>query len=248
MALTERHGHLKLNLCTSPLLTNLSNSRPASPSEESSPDPDPISTGSMINLQVGERRFTTTLVTLTTESGFFSSMFSSHWRQNNNKQADGACFVDADPDLFVHILRYLRHGQLPIFYANGTGPDYGLYAAVLGEARYFQIDRLVQWLERMRYLDVVKVQRIAFHAEELDVLQETNLASEDIEYHPFRTTRKVYVCPRDLADHRGKPYACRKLCHEARGDDEPEHEEEPVVETLIIRKKVLFNHNLCVDG
>lgn len=101
----------------------------------------------------------TRLATLTSESGFFASMFSGRWQDDHNsgQQPDGSYFVDGDPELFGHILRYLRHGNFPLFYVNGAH-DYGMYAALLGEARYFQIDRLVTWLESKKYLDALKIQ------------------------------------------------------------------------------------------
>jgi BTB/POZ domain-containing protein KCTD9 len=65
---------------------------------------------------------------------------------------EGSYFVDADPQLFDHILRYLRRGVLPIFYDNIRGHDHGLYRALLEEARYFQIDRLENWLSDKSYI------------------------------------------------------------------------------------------------
>lgn len=102
----------------------------------------PVSTraaGVPITLQVGERRFITTIDTLTQESVFFSSLLSGRW---DNAQADGSYFIDADGHLFAYILRYLRRNILPIFYDNHKGHDHGLYLALLIEARFFQIARL----------------------------------------------------------------------------------------------------------
>src|SRR5437763_426520 len=111
----------------------------AEDSTEQLPDsPAPIP-GEKIILQVGERRFVTTRGTLTQESGFFSSMLSGLW---DNAEADGSYFIDSDPLLFEHILRYLRRGVHPIFYDNLRGHDHALYQALLEEARYFQIGEL----------------------------------------------------------------------------------------------------------
>jgi len=41
------------------------------------------------------------------ESAFFAALFSGRW---DNADADGFFFIDADPDLFEHILRYVRRG------------------------------------------------------------------------------------------------------------------------------------------
>jgi BTB/POZ domain-containing protein KCTD9 len=171
-------------------------------------------------------------------------MFSRLW--NNELQPDGSYFVDADPDLFSHILRYLRHGLLPIFFSERKGHDYGMYAALLGEGRYFQIDRLIQWLEKKKYLDVVKVERSAEEVDGIHALYETTPANKQIDYYPVWTKKDVYLCPRGISAHRGHPKACGKACDKARGDAPPDYEEEHVFTTLVVRKTVVFDHDLCV--
>lgn len=108
----------------------------------------------IVTLQVGEQRFVTTPETLTRESGFFSALLSSRW---DNKQPDGSYFIDVDPELFKHILRYLRRRILPIFYDKCKGHDHALYIALLEEAKYFLIPRLEKWLDERRYLQAVSV-------------------------------------------------------------------------------------------
>ncbi|ERF69681.1 hypothetical protein EPUS_03673 [Endocarpon pusillum Z07020] len=221
---------------------------PPTPRPISEPETAPASPLTSLNnsdpitLRVGERNFVTALATLTGESQFFSSMFSGNW--HNTKQPDGSYFIDADPDLFAHILRYLRHNMLPLFYANGHH-DLGLYAALLGEAKYFQIPSLVKWLEHETYFRAVKVQRDVDEAENVLDLRDLTKSNEEVEYHPFRTTEKVYVCPRGISLHRGRPNACGRLCQRARGDDPEEYEDEDVYKALVIRKTVVFDHRLC---
>jgi hypothetical protein len=57
-------------------------------------------------------------------------------------QADGSYFIDADAELFEHILHYLRHGVLLVFYDKSNGHDHAQYLALLKEAEYFQITQL----------------------------------------------------------------------------------------------------------
>ena len=122
-----------------------------------------------ITLQVGERRFITTRETLVGESSFFASLLSGRW---DNAQEDGSYFIDADANLFEHILRYLRRGVLPVFYDRLKGHDHALYSALFEEAGFFGIDKLEKWLREEKYLDVIKV--------EYSVIQEFN--------YPLRTT------------------------------------------------------------
>ena len=196
-----------------------------------------------ITLQVGERRFTTTVETLTQGSAFFASMLSGRW---NGAQEDGAYFIDADGGLFEHILRYLRRGICPVFYDNIKGHDYALYFAVLEEAKYFQIPRLEEWLKDRKYLEVVKIFSSAEELEGVGAISATT-ADVNVEYHPHWTSKKVYICPRRTSLHRGDPDRCGRLCRNAQGDAEDEYEEEPVLRTVVIRREAFFNWRMCVE-
>ncbi|RAL06902.1 uncharacterized protein BO97DRAFT_447229 [Aspergillus homomorphus CBS 101889] len=86
----------------------------------------------------------------------FSSAIAAYDRWNNALE-DGSYFIDADPDLFEHLLRYLRRGIFPIFYDRQKGHDYPKYFALLEEAKYFGIGELVTWLENGTYLRAVDI-------------------------------------------------------------------------------------------
>ncbi|KAF5873562.1 uncharacterized protein Bfra_005025 [Botrytis fragariae] len=200
--------------------------------------------GGPITLQVGERRFVTTKNTMTGESPFFAALFSGRW--DSNEQADGSYFIDADPDLFEHILRYLRRSVLPIFYDIKKGHDHALYLALLGEARYFQIARLENWLKNKRYLSAVKIYS---SVEELDDLWSESLnTDQNVEYRPRWDTKKVYICPRGIYVHRGNSSACGRQCENVRGDSDYIYENEPVLKTLVIRKKIVVDQAACMEG
>ncbi|KAE8150038.1 BTB/POZ protein [Aspergillus avenaceus] len=179
----------------------------------------------MVTLQVGDRRFTTTHDTLVSQSTFFDALLSSRWA--HNQQSDGSYFVDADPDLFEHILRFLRRGVCPLFYDH-NGHNYGLYLALLQEARYFGIDGLEKWLENKKYHNVVTVER------EMEVLDDSYLdrrglrerLSGDVteELFPQWGIRKTYICPRRIPSHQGAPSSCGRKCMSAKGDDGDEYE------------------------
>lgn len=108
-----------------------------------------------VTLQVGERRFTATHNTLVGESEYFRARLSGSW---NDADEDGSYFVDADPTLFEHVLRYLRSGNPPLFFNVATqSHDYAMYLALLGEAKYFGISKLEDWIQNERYLAAVRV-------------------------------------------------------------------------------------------
>ncbi|KAH8585994.1 hypothetical protein B0O99DRAFT_459627, partial [Bisporella sp. PMI_857] len=85
---------------------------------------------------------------------YFEKLFSGKW---GDKQEDGSYFIETDAQIFKHILRYLRTGVLPVFYDRANGHDFALYQALLGEAKYFIIERLEKWLCERKYLQVVEI-------------------------------------------------------------------------------------------
>ena len=146
-----------------------------------------------ITIQVGERCFTTEVWTLVFESGLFHAISPQTW---NDAIEDRPCyFIDGDPDLFDHILRYLRRGVFPVFYDKAKGHDYALYTVLSCEARFFKIPRLVSWLEEQRYLYAF---RNIYTITELKGAQQFNrspVSDAEFEFYPSKVTEKVYVCP-----------------------------------------------------
>lgn len=202
-------------------------------------------TGNQITLQVGERRFVTTRETLVGESAFFASLLSGRW---DNAEEDNSYFIDADAKLFDHILRYLRRGILPIFYDKMKGHDYALYLALLEEAKYFQITQLKQWLEKKRYLHAIMT---TYSATEIEGVEEFRLSRDtdlEVEHYPAWGTKKVYICPRGIYAHEGKPSACGRDCMRARGDADDIYEEQPVLRALVVEKKTVFDMQACLAG
>ena len=205
-------------------------------STQSAPPPSP-----RVELQVGERRFTTLASTLTTNSTFFASLLA-RWQESQS--GDGSYFVDADPELFTHILRYLRREILPVVWGKGSGFDRSFYRALQEEAAFLGIERLRKWIEEEGYLKAVTV-RYAVQEIKGDGVDEGYDATVDgnteREYHPWWGTEKVYRCPRDISRHRGNPGACGKACEKAKGEGEDEYVDEDVLRTLVVTKKIIFN-------
>ncbi|CAH0019438.1 unnamed protein product [Clonostachys rhizophaga] len=137
-----------------------------------------------ITLRVGERLFHTTKGTLTGESGYFQARLT----RLNDSDANGSYFIDSDPTLFEVILRYLRTGTPPLFFDSATmAHDLEKYAALLSEARYFQIPSLVAWIVEQRYLQVIQVDtKIRVFKEEpgTDLLASSSTSTSKVEYFP----------------------------------------------------------------
>ncbi|KAG6302344.1 hypothetical protein E4U45_002833 [Claviceps purpurea] len=142
-----------------------------------------------IKLLVGERTFITTRDTLIRESPFFRRNFSGPWAE---PPQDGIYFVDADPALFEHILRYLRQSVFPLFYRQSIGHNLGLYAALCKEAEFFQIQRLQTWLSQGRYLDAVH-EKQGWKVVNMGRLDPVQLASRRVVTHGTSRLPLIYV-------------------------------------------------------
>jgi hypothetical protein len=61
-----------------------------------------------------------------------------------------------------------------------------------------------------------------------------------MEYHPRWGSKKVYVCPRGVYVHMGKPGACGRQCMKAQGDADAVYDEEPVMRVLVVEKRTVL--------
>lgn len=217
----------------------------AAPVHDEAPVQLPLAAQSrQITLQVGERQFVTTHETLISESCFFASLLSGRW---DNALPDGSYFIDADPALFEHILRYLRRGVLPIFYDIDKGHDHAMYLAILKEARYFQIPRPQEWLEKKRYFFALTMECSVEEVKGTPL--PTTLSSDTrVDYVPKWETKKVYVCPRGVYVHRGQPTACGRQCMKAQGNAGATFDDETVVRMLVVKKRIVCDVQVCVTG
>ena len=110
-------------------------------------------------LDIGGRKFKVSRDTLQAESGLFRHQLSGRFPWE--PEMDGSYFLDADPDLFEHLLRFMRRPEvLPLFYDAAKGFDYDLYNRLEAESQYFQINVLHEWIKnkvcRIHCVDVFR--------------------------------------------------------------------------------------------
>jgi hypothetical protein len=112
----------------------------------------------VMQLNIGGRRFEAMQSTLK-NSGFFRHVLAdkSKWRA----ELDGSYFLDADPDVFEHLLRFMRRPFVfPLFWSRAEGFDYALYHRLQTEAKLFEIDALHSWIESKKYIQAISVHRL----------------------------------------------------------------------------------------
>jgi hypothetical protein len=107
-------------------------------------------------INVGGRAFTTLKSTLE-QSPYFAVMLSSRWAESTTYHVNGAPFVDRSSRLFEHILNFLRSAAPPIFWTRTNGFDLPLYASLLREAEYFQIEALATWIRNEQYINAIRI-------------------------------------------------------------------------------------------
>lgn len=164
------------------------------------------------------------------------------------QQPDGSYFIDADPDLFAHILRFLRQGTFPLF-LKGKSFDYSLYSALLDCARFFQVINLEGWLENEKYRNMVTAVHTVHERcgpELFSAAGNFHYADEEMEFHPSLHTREAYVCPRNDEAHTS-PKMCGRACERTRGDRELEYKEEQYWSALVVRKAVKIHNQNCAS-
>jgi hypothetical protein len=206
-------------------------------------------------------------------SRYFDVLFSGRW---GDKQDDNSYFIEADSDVFEHILRYLRTGVLPIFYDNTNGHDYAKYHSLLGEAQYFGIDRLCRWIQERKYLDAVRIRHSADKPQpNINIRADTQ---EDVTVHPITLSKPRFFC--QLGVHKfpagsslscacgsgplwkaPQEYAQAHMLGRLWTPDSPLNPQSSQAHTSrggwknedslhwgVVRKQVVFDHDLCVTA
>ncbi|KAJ6786033.1 hypothetical protein PWT90_06567 [Aphanocladium album] len=105
---------------------------------------------SRVILRIGEKQFFTTRATLA-ESHLLTALLSTEATQ------DGEYFLDADPDIFSQVMRFLRTRRFPLFWDNASGYDTAKYLELLVAAQFYHIPTLEMWLTEKRYLGVMNI-------------------------------------------------------------------------------------------
>ena len=156
-----------------------------------------------------------------------------------------------------------RPEVFPLFYSKMNGFDYDLYNRLQAEALYFQTDTLYEWIKDkaccMRqsnsnstnsYLEIPQ----RYQSQNFRVVHSLDYVQQEIlpvhkteELHVVPRTRKVYLCPRQIASHKGRPELCGAACHKRQADNAVEYEDVGFLQVVSLQKEIVFDEKVCRD-
>ena len=110
----------------------------------------------LVTLNVGGRLFHTTVGTLCgipCRGSMLHTLLSADWQHKLLLDQQGAIFLDRDPDLFCHVLRYLRtsttEGRGGVLPSEQENPNHRLLLKqLLGEAQFFCLTEMERKIQR----------------------------------------------------------------------------------------------------
>ena len=105
----------------------------------------------IVTINVGGREFVTTRKTVTCyPNSLLGRIFKGY--QHNELRLHKHHFFDRDPELFVHVLQFLRNERL--YYSGTSKESRDFLHNLLCEARFFKLQELVSnCMSLLRYCD-----------------------------------------------------------------------------------------------
>lgn len=152
-----------------------------------------------------------------------------------------------DPAVFTHVLLYLRHGVLPIFYDQVHGFDHRLDCLVLAQADYLLIERLSSWIREKRYLLAVRKERSALtYVDDVEHIKGSDSAEPEYQYQLVWGKKRTSFCPRGIFIHK-TPSDCGRQCNNARGED-PLYRDRDELQIFELKTKTVFDSHVDPQG
>jgi hypothetical protein len=206
---------------------------------------------SRITVNVSGRQYQAAKATLIASPYFLNLL--ERWDACADLASDGSYTIDADPNVFEHVLCFMRRpSNYPLFWTKEKGFDYVLYNKLEAEADFFLLHNLRDWIRQERYKDAVKtVVEVKKISEPLYSNGSTEwMEVDDIQwcFDSFRGEKK-YRCP--LGVHGSKAWDC--ACFDKLGDSKcaeldklhgPQYDD-PEKYAIIVVKRTVFDGRVC---
>lgn len=144
------------------------------------------------------------------ESDYFRN-FVDRW--SHNQQEDGSYYFDADPDVFEHILNFLKTPTtFPLFWDTQKGFCVALYNKLQGLADYYCLEQLRDWIRAEKYRKAIITKTVTAvkhmwsceHEGNLDLATYQTYDSSDrvlVKTHWDSTKHRRYNCLMGNEDH-----------------------------------------------
>lgn len=204
----------------------------------------------LIILDVSGRKYRTQKITLQT-SAYFQNLLS-RWNDCTDRQEDGSYFIDADSDVFEHVLQFMRRpSKFPMLWTKETSFDYALYNKLEVEANYFLLHDLRDWIRKKRYLNAVKtvIEVKVLSEYELNDSRNQRRCDVDIEIQSFygsysgeKRFRNSCATHKENENIRG----CNS-CEELMRTFGPYYDDPPK-RLIVVIKRTEFDETVCVNG
>jgi hypothetical protein len=199
---------------------------------------------SLVTLNVSGRFYKTRPSTLST-SPYFTALLA-RWDSGADLQDDGSYFIDADSDVFEHVLAFMRRpSKFPLYWTNEHGFDYVLYNKVEAEADFFLLHGLRDWISKKRYEEAVKtiVEVRVLEEYQKRVLDDGKSLGDLVEVNSFLGSysgkrRLRYACSLHSGWYYNGCESCQKLGGATQSD-------EPDKKLTLVIKKVVFDESVC---
>jgi hypothetical protein len=199
----------------------------------------------MFAIQVGDRQFSLRRNSMKHSKMLMKQFYGPNWDPDMlPKTPDGCYILEGSGEMFNYLYDYMIEGHYPLFYDYHDGFDYQKYAKLLAAADYWDMEKLQTWIKKMKYEEVVKINISS--GETLGPPKGTVQGGVFYEHHPKLSIKKIYICPKRIAVHKGHKEYCGKECDKFRkGADE--YEEERSWKTLRVEKKVVIDFDLLKE-
>ena len=200
----------------------------------------------IVTLNVGGRPSVVLRATLTDSAPLYAQT-GERWK--DHIQPDGSYFVDADPDIFAHVLNFLRRPTAyPLFWDKLKGFDYDLYNKVEKEADTWLVMDLANWIKEKKFEAMIKVVMHRPCIEDLsDCQTESFSGSTDVERQVVTKTMEWFICPHSIASHKAEkdaPKQCGAQCRKVQGDCPDDYVSEEYQEVIMMRKSIKFTSDV----
>lgn len=216
----------------------------------------------VITLDVGGRNFRALKITLE-ESPNLRQQLSGNWQAY--LQEDGSLFLDSEPDIFEHLLRYMRRPNIfPLFWTKTSGFDYNLYTRLQAEAEVYGLTDLSDWIKNEEYTKAIQiiaptpmVMNVASFSPHLSV-ESLRASRREFEgdgsttlgFHVVTKAEEYFDCPISKPNHkvpRGEEIRCGAQCRMQENFDSCRYVKgKEYYEVVIVPTCVDFDSDVCM--